>query len=94
MHLRRILMLGCLQLVACGGGGTGGADTSSYLYVNWSCANVSGCIANMGHNTGSAGPFCGAASCNAWRQQYITSSTCNSSAIYPIYNAPPAGTCQ
>lgn len=73
------------------GGSTGGG---TYYYANWNCNNVSGCIAGMGHNTGSAGPFCTQSACTKWTSTYIQSARCDTSASYPIYNAPPAGTCQ
>jgi hypothetical protein len=83
-------------LVSCGGSGDSGGSTGpAYIYANWSCANVSGCIADMGHNVGSAGPFCNPQSCNDWGKAYIAGAYgCNATAIYPIYNGPPAGTCQ
>lgn len=67
-------------------------STNSYLYANWTCNNQAQCIAVMGHNTGSAGPFCSVASCQAWEKAYIAG-TCDSQPFYPIYNAPPTGTC-
>lgn len=67
---------------------------TTYYYASWNCNNVSGCIAGMGYNTGSAGPFCTAQACAAWVNTYIKSATCGTQASYPIYNAPPAGTCQ
>lgn len=71
-----------------------GGSGATYYYSNWTCNNQSGCIADMGHNTGSAGPFCSAQACAAWNASYIHSATCDTQANYPIYNAPPAGTCQ
>lgn len=67
---------------------------ASYYYANWSCNNQSGCIAGMGHNVGSAGPFCTSSACQAWVNTYIHTATCDQQASYPVYNAPPAGTCQ
>ena len=67
--------------------------SNTWYYANWNCNNVSGCIADMGHNTGSAGPFCSTTPCDAWKQAYIISATCGPTAAYPIYNAPAAGTC-
>ncbi len=69
----------------------GGSSGNGYYYANWNCNNVGGCIADMGHNLGSAGPFCSSNSCNAWRQTYIISSTCDLEAKNPIYNAPSSG---
>lgn len=74
---------------------TTGTSSNGYVYNNWSCGNQSQCIAVMGHNVGSAGPFCTRSACMAWGQQYIPGAYgCNASAAYPIYNAPPSGTCQ
>jgi hypothetical protein len=68
-------------------GGTG----NGYYYANWNCNNVGGCIADMGHNLGSAGPFCTSNSCNTWRQSYISSATCDLAAKNTIYNSPASG---
>ncbi|HTR76969.1 MAG TPA: hypothetical protein VMH39_02625 [Gemmatimonadaceae bacterium] len=71
---------------------TSTSSSSSYFYSNWSCGNQSQCIAVMGHNVGSAGPFCSEANCLAWNKTYIPgTSSCNASAAYPIYNAPSSG---
>jgi hypothetical protein len=66
--------------------------TKAYFYANWTCNNSSQCIAVMGHNTGSAGPFCSVSTCQTWEKTYIAG-TCDSQPLYPIYNYPPAGTC-
>jgi hypothetical protein len=70
-----------------------GNTASGYYYANWNCNNQSQCIANLGHNVGSAGPFCSPASCAAWRQAFFFGATCDAQANYTIYNAPPPGTC-
>jgi hypothetical protein len=66
-------------------------SSNGYYYANWNCNNVGGCISDMGHNLGSAGPFCTSTSCNTWRQTYITSATCDLDAKNPIYNSPSSG---
>lgn len=69
--------------------------TSTLYYANWNCNNQSQCIAVLGHNVGSAGPFCTQAPCDKWRQTYFYGATCDvGTAKYAIYNAPAAGTCQ
>jgi hypothetical protein len=75
---------------------TGATQPSSTLYyANWNCNNQSQCITDLGHNTGSAGPFCTQAPCDKWRQSYFFGATCDvGPAKHPVYNAPPAGTCQ
>jgi hypothetical protein len=74
---------------------TTATNSTNFVYNNWSCGNQSQCIAVMGHNVGSAGPFCTRPPCLAWGQRYIPGAySCNATAAYPIYNAPPAGTCQ
>jgi hypothetical protein len=73
---------------------TSSSSGSNYFYANWDCKNQSGCIADMGHNLGSAGPFCTSSACLAWKNAYMRTSTCDPQANSPIYNAPPAGTCQ
>ena len=71
------------------------SNSNSYYYNNWSCANISQCISVMGHNFGSAGPFCSYSACQAWGNQYVQGSySCNSTAIYSIYNSPASGSCQ
>jgi pimeloyl-ACP methyl ester carboxylesterase len=66
---------------------------SNYTYANWNCNNQSQCIAVMGHNVGSAGPFCSPTACDAWRKAFFTGATCTAQPMYPIYSAPPPGTC-
>ncbi|MCU1349994.1 MAG: hypothetical protein JWO56_3024 [Acidobacteria bacterium] len=66
---------------------------SGYTYANWNCNQQQQCIAVLGHNTGSAGPFCSAAACDRWRQQFFLGATCTAQPMYPVYSAPPPGTC-
>ena len=70
-----------------GGGGTG------YTYANWNCNNQSQCISVVGHNTGSAGPFCSPTACNAWRISNFNGATCTAQPSYTIYSAPAPGSC-
>jgi len=70
-----------------GGGGNG------YTYANWDCNNVGGCIDQLGHDVGSAGPFCTAASCAAWAYDHFAAATCTAQPTYPVYYYPPPGTC-
>jgi hypothetical protein len=64
---------------------------SGYYYANWDCNNISGCVTVMGHNQGSAGPFCTASSCDAWRQTYISGATCATTQKFTLWNT--AGHC-
>lgn len=66
--------------------------TSSYFFANWTCNNSSQCIVVRGHPNGSAGPFCSVTACTAWNTANGVG-TCTSQPSYPIYNAPPSGTC-
>jgi pimeloyl-ACP methyl ester carboxylesterase len=68
-------------------------SASNYTYANWNCNNQSQCVAVMGHNVGSAGPFCSPTACDAWRKAFFSGATCTAQPAYPIYSAPPAGTC-
>ena len=72
---------------------TSGGNGSGYYYANYNCGGQSGCIADFGYNTGSAGPFCSIDSCNNWLYLYFQGGTCTASPQYTITNAPPAGTC-
>jgi hypothetical protein len=69
---------------------TGGG--SGYTYSNWDCKGQSQCIAVVGHNLGSAGPFCSPAACSAWQKTHISGS-CTAQPLYTIYNAPAPGSC-
>ena len=55
-------------------------------YANYNCNGQSQCIADMGYNTGSAGPFCTIASCNDWLNQFIAGN-CTTSPTYAITNS-------
>ncbi len=68
------------------------APAPTEYFANWTCNNQPGCIADLGHNVGSAGPFCTVAACMKWEQTYILG-TCDGQPNYPIYNGPPPGTC-
>ena len=70
---------------------TGG--DSGYTYANWNCNGGPQCISVMGHDVGSAGPFCSSTACDAWRREFFSSATCTTQPLYPIYAAPPPGTC-
>lgn len=70
-------------------------STTTWYYVNWNCSGQSSCIAVMGANLGSAGPFCTTTDANNWGNQYIPSAyNTSTSPQYTVYNSPPAGTCQ
>jgi hypothetical protein len=69
----------------------GGSGGNGYYYANWDCNNVSGCITDLGHDLGSAGPFCTSSSCSSWRQSYISSATCDPAAKHPIYYSASSG---
>jgi hypothetical protein len=80
-----------MLLTACGS--SGGA--SGEWYANWSCGSVASCISVMGHNLGSAGPFCTEADCRAWAQQLVPGTfDCTETPTYTVYQAPEPGTCQ
>src|ERR1035437_4290958 len=82
-------------ILGCADSSSPGTSGPTYFYSNWSCGNQSQCIAVMGHNVGSAGPFCVSSSCQAWNRQYIPgASSCNATAVYPIYNYPTGRACQ
>ena len=68
------------------------APATTNVYANWTCNNQSQCISVLGHNTGSAGPFCSVTACQNWGKAFILG-TCDARPLYPIYNAPTSGTC-
>src|SRR6185436_19778532 len=70
-----------------------GNTASGYYYANWDCHNQSQCIDVIGHNVGSAGPFCSSAACTTWRNTYFFGATCDAQPLYPIYYPPASGTC-
>jgi hypothetical protein len=76
-----LFLLGALQPVGCGMGGS-----SSQYYASWYCTG-SQCAAVMGGMSGTAGPFSTAAECEAWRQAYILTSTCSQGS--PQAGPPP-----
>ena len=81
-----ILALSCTDVTS---------PSSDYFYANWDCKNQQQCIAVMGLNLGSAGPFCTKSPCDKWRITYFYGATCDLAPAHnPIGNAPPAGTCQ
>jgi hypothetical protein len=69
-----------------------GNTASGYYYANWDCHNQSQCIAVIGHNVGSAGPFCSFAGCTTWKT-YFSGATCDEQPLYSIYFPPASGTC-
>jgi hypothetical protein len=44
-------------------------------YADWQCSGTQ-CASVMGGSSGTAGPFSSSAECEAWRQRYISTSTC------------------
>jgi hypothetical protein len=68
---------------------TGGG--SGYTYANWNCNGGPQCISVMGHDVGSAGPFCSSTACDAWRREFFPGATCTAQPLYPVYAQPPPG---
>lgn len=85
-------ILGAASLGGCKGGGSSPTDPSNaYAYANWNCNNQQQCIDVIGHNTGSAGPFCSFTACDAWKAQFFQGANCASVNQYQIWNAPSPG---
>ena len=75
---RGLLILVFAVLVS--GCGAGGSSTSSSVwYAHWNCNGQSQCIADMGTNTGTAGPFASQSDCDTWRNTYFFGAVCDQS---------------
>lgn len=70
-------------------GSSSGGSSSGYYYSNYNCNGDSQCAADFGHNMGSAGPFCGLPSCQAWLTQNFAGGSCTISPKYAITNQSP-----
>lgn len=66
-----------------------------YVYANWDCDGSADCEASMGAASGTAGPFCGEADCEAWGEKFVPSLyTCDKTPLNtPTIGAPPDGIC-
>lgn len=67
----------------------------NYIYANWDCDGSPDCEANMGASSGTAGPFCDEAACEAWGEKFVPSLyTCDETPLNtPTIGAPPDGIC-
>jgi hypothetical protein len=67
----------------------------NFVYANWDCDGSPDCETNMGAPTGTAGPFCDAATCQSWADKFApTTYTCDDTPKEtPSIGSPPDGLC-
>jgi hypothetical protein len=77
------------------GSTSGGAGGTSF-WANWSCGSSSQCASLLGATSGSAGPMCTLADCNAWGNKFIAGGySCSTTATSTnrTTGSPAHGTC-
>jgi len=87
-----------LLIIGCSKTDQSNSSSNNYYYNSCSCLNGTACVNTLGHNTGSAGPFCSFSSCQSWAATNVqiysnNSSYCGQSANYTIYYQPTSGSC-
>jgi len=53
------------------------ARADEQCMVHWHCNGIAGCVADMGGNEGTSGPFSSAEECQSWRDSYDRMSSCD-----------------
>ncbi|MFZ1805604.1 MAG: hypothetical protein WAU36_00190 [Cyclobacteriaceae bacterium] len=67
----------------------------NFVYANWDCDGSTDCETKMGAPTGTAGPFCDSAACQAWGDEFIPAaySIDDTPKNTPSIGSPPDGLC-